>query len=141
MNARNVEVNGPGSVFARAFNKSEIKEIEFDPRWSNGTAYFDKATSHPLKPGELAKCRDQHGRRMILIGTRFGTIVVFDRYVGQDEAGVYVINTPKSVVIDQLVDSCGSVGESDMIKLLDGWGILEDNIGNVIEQMAAEFSK
>lgn len=131
--------NAPGRIFYKAYMAVDTI-IPFDPKWCNGTGYFDGAVSVPLKPGKLANSLDLNCRRLIFIGTRFGTIVVFDRFVDQTDGGVYVTNHPNSTTIRTLL-SDGSVGEGEMALLLGGWGILEDNIGNAIEKMAAEFLK
>ena len=81
--------NLPGKIFQRIFQQIQ-NEIPFDPSWANGTGYLDGAVSHTLPPGKMAKTIDNYDRRVILIGTRFGTVVVFDRYQGQTDGGVYV---------------------------------------------------
>lgn len=131
--------NAVGSIFTERYNQVAV-EIDFDPKWANGTGYYDYAVEAvDLKPGEMAKSFDAStGRRIILIGTRFGCVVVFDRYSNQDKGGVYVTNEPNEFVIKQFVPS-GSIGEHSMYVLLGSWGI-ETNLGKTIEKMAKELA-
>lgn len=64
--------------------------IAFDPAWKNGTGYFDHAVEKDLglRDGDLGRSTDEHGRRIILIGTMFGNVVLFERFApDQDEDG------------------------------------------------------
>ena len=137
-----VAVNGPGRIFSGVFNDSDVVDITFDAGWSNGTGYLDGAVKAPIKgleaPGSIGRCRDQHGRRVLVVRTRFGNVVVFDRYTGQEQAGVYVSNAPSNPLI-RLAVSDSSVTEDEMNTLFGGWGILEDNLGFAIEKIAKLF--
>lgn len=130
--------NSIGNIFNNTFNNAEVEGIEFNPSWKNGTGYFDNAVYVDLQPGEMRKCRDDQGRRLILIGTRFKTIVVFDRFKNQEDDGVYVTNFKKNVLLGTLL-SGNSVGEQEMITLMGSWGNLKHNIGRKIEQIAELF--
>jgi len=55
--------------------------ILLNKNWVNQTGYFDYAVRLiELKEGEEAKSADQWGRKLIFIGTAFGTTVVFQRF-------------------------------------------------------------
>lgn len=77
----------PNFELANRFNKyfAEIqREVEFSMSWHNGTGYFDMAVKDAelnaaLHPGDMAKCVDNFGRKLIFVGTRFGVVVVFQR--------------------------------------------------------------
>lgn len=142
-NANNTNANAPGRIFNSTFNRQEVVDVEFNPVWSNGTGYFDGAVKAPIKglevPGAIGRCRDEHGRRILVIKTRFGNVLVFDRYKGQTLGGVYVTNSPAGNVLLGLVISGSSVGETEMICLFGGWDALEDNIGCAIERIAEIF--
>lgn len=131
-------MNKPGTIFNKAFLNSCVEEVTFDPSWKNGTGYMDGAISADVAIGELRKCRDDYGRRLILIGTRLGTVVVFDRYPDQTDGGVYVTNSPKGSIFSILL-SGSSVGEDEMIRLLGPWGRVDQNLGWAIEQIAQDF--
>jgi len=135
----NATKNAVGTIFTERYNQVTTV-IDFDPKWANGTGYYDHAVEKvDLKPGEMAKSFDAGtSRRIILVGTRFGCVVVFDRYSNQGEGGVYVTNEPANFVIRQLVPR-GSIGEHSMYVLLGTWGI-ETNVGKTIEKMAKELA-
>ena len=135
----NATKNAVGTIFTERYNQVTTV-IDFDPKWANGTGYYDHAVEKvDLKPGEMAKSFDAGtSRRIILVGTRFGCVVVFDRYSNQGEGGVYVTNEPNEFVVKQFVPS-GSIGEHSMYVLLGSWGI-ETNLGKTIEKMAKELA-
>ena len=128
--------NLPGKIFQRIFQQIQ-NEIPFDPSWVNGTGYLDGAVSHPLPPGKMAKTIDNYDRRVILIGTRFGTVVVFDRHQGQTDGGVYVSNRPQSVTIGALMTGT-AIGGGEMACVLGDW---VPNIGETIEKIYAEMTQ
>ena len=134
--------NAQGRIFQRTFNTAEVKEIPFNEGWCNGTGYFDKAVKGQEAPvltiGEMVRSRDGFGRRLIIIGTRFGNVVVFDRFTDQIDNGVWVVNHPSCEMIKMMVDN-GAVGERDMITLLGSWGNLKNNIGFEIEKISKEL--
>lgn len=71
-------------IFNRFINtfKQITTVIAFDPKWANGTGYLDHAVKADLglRPGDIAKSTDNDDRRIIFIGTRFGNVVLFERY-------------------------------------------------------------
>ena len=128
--------NLPGKIFQRVFRETK-SEVPFDTSWDNGTGYLDGAVSYPVSPGEMVKTTDNYGRRVIMIGTRLGTVVVFDRYKGQTDGGVYVSNRPQSVTIDALMTGT-AIGGGEMACVL---GDFCPNIGETIEEIHAELTR
>ena len=128
--------NLPGKIFQQVFRETK-SEVPFDPSWANGTGYLDGAVNYPLSPGEMAKTTDNYDRRVILIGTRFGTVVVFDRYRGQTDGGVYASNRPHSTTIDALMTG-NAIGGWEMACVL---GDKFPNIGETIEKIYAEMTQ
>lgn len=127
--------NFPGRTFNRRYQEIE-REIPFDPSWANGTGYMDGAVHFPLTVGEVAKSVDPHGRRIILIGTRFGTVAVFDRFVNQTDGGTYVLNKPSGRVLRRLITDT-AIGGGEMMDILGDSDL--DNIGQTIEMLAKEL--
>lgn len=131
------------SVFSRVFDDSQVASIDFNPSWANGTGYFNSATrgkhAPSLTPGQMVKATDNNGRRIILIGTRFGNVVVFDRYAKASGEQVFVTNAPSSVTVKSLIER-GAVSEEGMFTLLGCPGTT-DNIGETIEAIAAEMEE
>lgn len=94
---------------------SARREIPFDSAWENGTGYFDHACKMvELAPGETARSEDTHGRPILLVGVRGGTIVVFKRY---SEAANLLLcsNSPKRTLVDLEIKS--PVSYEDMTKV------------------------
>lgn len=92
------------AVFMMLYRRAAM-EIDFDPAWANGTGYFDHACSMvELAAGEMARSQDGHGRKILLIGTNGGTIVIFKRY--SDESSLALVsNSPKRSIVDLHVSS------------------------------------
>lgn len=99
-------MNEVNKVFTAAFESCK-KELPFQREWSNGTGYFDFAVTGDHAPklgyGEIVKSTSPGGRRVLMIGTRLGNVVVFDRFAeqapGQKGAhkAVFVRNTTKAI--------------------------------------------
>ena len=132
-----------GKIFTEIFNNEAVAEIQFNPSWTNGTGYLDHAVKGEhapvLKPGQMVKATDPRGRRIIIIGTRRGNVLVFDRYSEQVEQGTWVTNSPRTPVFQSML-SGSAVGEAEMVTLLGSWGNIKQNIGYVIEQIARELA-
>jgi len=99
--------------------------IPYDVKWNNGTGYFDKAVHVSLAHGTLAKSftAGQNNRKLILIGTMFGTIVLFERYTDGNN-GVIVSNVPGEIRQMQLIPS-GRIG-ADQILEITGVMVIDD---------------
>ena len=90
-----------------AFNASfeEIRsngaELQFRTSWKNGTGYLDgivKDQQLGLEIGQQAVFVDDYGRRAIVTATRFGNVVVFERYSPKPERAVVVVqNAPHEI--------------------------------------------
>lgn len=101
-------MNQENVSFTAVYNKCTVT-MEFKKEWSNGIGYFNHAVSGEhapkLPPKMFAKSMSPGGRRMIMVGTKFGNIVVFDRFRDQaptqkDEGkAVFVYNAP-AVLLD-----------------------------------------
>lgn len=68
-------------LFNRAFDSTGAR-IAFSTEWKNGTGYLDKLVDANvgLRAGECAVTVDDFKRRVLLIGSPVGNIVVFERY-------------------------------------------------------------
>lgn len=71
-------------VFDKAYEAIK-KELEFRKEWSNGTGLYDYAvygSEAPIvSPGMIVKSITPGGRKLIIVGTRLGNVVVFERTV------------------------------------------------------------
>lgn len=112
--------------------------ITFNEAWCNGTDYFDGAVRLvKLEPGKMGTSIDPHGRKLIMVGTRFGTCVFFERYVRSDdvqEQTHVVSNVPRE--LRHLVTS-GSLNYDEFTRLVAG----HLNIGIAVEDMFKTMEK
>lgn len=93
-------MSNPREVFQQ-FYEAIQPVVAFDPKWNNGTGYYDYAVKADLglKPGQMAKCESvaPNSRRIIFIGTRWGNVVLFERYSPKEDGSrseIIVCNMP-----------------------------------------------
>jgi hypothetical protein len=77
------------------------KTLEYNAKWENGTGYFnnlvtDKDLQSTLEIGALARCTDAHGRKMIIMQTGLGLLVIFARH--NDENTSFRVNADKDLI-------------------------------------------
>lgn len=99
---------------------TNVEEITFKPEWANGTGYFDHVVKGEHAPsltaGETKTCVDGFGRRLVLVGTAVGNVVVFQRFKPGD-TGVVTFNAPMS--LEQLLGFNGSLN-TDQVEMITG---------------------
>lgn len=79
--------------------------VPFDPKWNNGTGYFDHLVKDDLKleDGEVVRFADYMMRNGIVIGSPLGNLVVFERRarkldkVQEHDAVIVVTNLPREL--------------------------------------------
>ena len=134
------------NIFERAFNAiPESMVVQEKVEWSNGTGYYDGLCggyAPTLKTGAVAKFMSANNRRVIVVGTPRGNLVVFDRYSRNDEGqypGPCVINAARRLEALKLFETTGGVSERDMY-LFVGYGddVLKDNIGFAVQRLIEE---
>lgn len=76
------------------------EKVDFDPTWPNGTGYFNGAVNHHVEVGDMKAATAADDRRLLLIGTEHGTIVLFERYTEGHGPFVVVSNTPRELKVD-----------------------------------------
>jgi hypothetical protein len=128
------------ALFDNKFDSIE-KVIEFNHEWDSGTGYFyaavetigngEQEIAVSLKPGEMAKCTSQDGRKMIFVGTPLGTCVVFQRY--SNDSGTLVANQAISLRKAGLIEN-GAL-TYDAIQRIIGGEYTGDNIGETIARI------
>lgn len=81
------------TLYARCTNT-----IEFKPEWANGTGYFNGAVHEQLDgvDGTVYASIDTQQRKMLLVKTCFGNVVVFQRYSNGGN-GTVVGNVPREL--------------------------------------------
>lgn len=142
--AKTEGMNSSGRVFYDCLEKI-TETVQFDPSWSNGTGYYDGATKAPVPISKWVWCLDKTTNRyLILIGTRFGTVVVFERYTHGSKTPVFVCNVPhKGYVIWQSAGLNSQLGERVLSHVLGDpeFETIARNIGGTVEIMARLFLK
>lgn len=79
--------------------------VPFDPKWNNGTGYFDHLVKEDLglEDGEVVRFVDKTLRNGIIIGSPLGNLVIFERRARKFEmvhphnAVVMVTNLPREL--------------------------------------------
>lgn len=85
----------------------------------------------------MVKSMDDHGRLIVICGTAAGNVVVFKRFVEENNS-VVVCNAPTALL--QMLDIDGSLKSDDVERLLgNGWmpniGVL---LGNLVKVVALQ---
>lgn len=119
------------SIFNNVFNEI-TNAVAYNTEWENGTGYFDNAVyTVALNPGERAKSTSTGGRRIIFIGTRFGTCVFFERYLAEEGASnIRVVSNVPGRLVGLVIE--GPQSTEDFHKFTNG----SLNIGHIIERIA-----
>lgn len=129
-------------IFTNVYNSSKTREIPFDKEWSNGTGYFDHAIygehAVEINNGEVLKSMSPGNRRILFLGTRLGTIAVFDRFSGS-EKDIFVHNTTTAIERGRWIRT-GALSEEDMGKIFGGYE-LDDNLAQVIDDIYSGCKK
>lgn len=144
VHSRTEGLNAPGRVFYSCLEKIP-ESVSFDPSWSNGTGYYDNATKAPVPVSKWVWCHDSiTNRHLILIGSRFGTIVIFERYTHGSKTPVIVCNVPrKGYVVWQTAGMNSQLGDRVLSHVLGDpeFPTIAPNIGGTVEIMARLFLK
>ena len=119
-------------IFDDAFISTPTK-VAYSEEWENGTGYFDYAVKANigLRPGDMAVSEDPKGRRIILVGTCAGNVVVFERFSPKNgvRSSTYASNVPQAV--RRMYGDCTRIGTSldDVSMLVLVGDVLSPNIG------------
>ncbi len=115
--------------FEEAF--ANVRQVPFQSEWKHGS-YMNGACQYQLEPGVIvcAQAEEPDSRRMLLVGTRAGTAVVFERYTpGADNAFVLVSNAPAAV---RFILPSGSIDEQVFHSFVNPHRTT-DNLGSRLE--------
>lgn len=132
-------MNTVSEMFNQSYNKIDAK-IAFSTEWKNGTGYLDKLvqTNVGLRAGECATVVDDFKRRVLLIGSPVGNIVLFERYSPE-----LVLNTKNGsaayyqdrLTSDQLKEALKAIEATGVYHFPDGSDSL--NISNFEEKRSS----
>jgi hypothetical protein len=118
------------TCFTNAFNAIS-SEIPFNPTWANGTDYFNGATALDIGVGKRVKATcTSSKRRLIMVGTKLGTCVAFERFTPDiGEAFVVVSNTPH--MLNVFIPS----GSMDENTFQNNFGNDSSNVGTQLHRL------
>lgn len=79
----------PMEAFNRLYSKTQ-KTVTFKPSWNAGFHSVGGAVNHIdfriiLEHGEVVKCQDNNGRRILLIGTVYGLIAINETFLKSND--------------------------------------------------------
>ncbi len=139
---KGIEEDARKEAFETAFKNA--RRIEFDEKWKNGTGYLDHAAEGKHAPkvsqGQVVSFLDDKDRRGVIVGTKYGNIVVFERYSpeGSETSGVFVCNIAdkvrtnvdfikfeRALSLDNLRDILGHNGRDNIGKLIGSSRVLD----------------
>ncbi len=136
-------MNTVSEMFNKAFDQTGTR-IAFSTEWKNGTGYLDKLVDADvgLRPGECATTVDDHQRRVLVIGTPVGNIVLFERYTPTEEARSSIIVGNYPSAIENMFGGMGGIGNALTVEGFDRlfksptW-----NIGRDLDAVARQFAR
>ena len=85
----NVKGLNPAQVIAAVAELTP--KVEFDPKWANGTGYYDGLTAVPFEGTYVRHFIDQADRIGLILPTKAGNLIMFQRYTDGSN-GVVVSN-------------------------------------------------
>lgn len=95
-NSIKVSVKGLNPAQVIAAIAELTPKVEFDPKWGNGTGYYDGAASESFEGTQVRHFIDPANRIGLILPTRAGNLVMFQRFTA-GEAGVVVANYHESL--------------------------------------------
>lgn len=132
------------STFINRFNSIE-RVIPYSSEWENGTGYLGHAVHKDLglNNGDVGKSVDQSGRRIIIIGTYFGNVLVFQRHSYPEdndlpENMVVVLNGP--VKLKQAEMLWGTALSDDVFIRICGNEYGAKNVGQALDVLKEMFA-
>lgn len=131
----------PYTTHNELFDYHRISRIEHDPEWENDEGNYVHAVygmfAPTLSAGEMRKSISPNNRKIILVGTRYGNVVMFQRY-SNGVNNKWNIVMPNLVRLFIAIPDDMSYADDIMFERIIGFSIRSqvefDNIGKVIEE-------
>lgn len=138
------QITPVAAIFAAQFSKT--KAVPFNPKWSNGTGYFDYAVlgqeAPLLEAGDVVCSEDPKGRKLIIIGTPLGNVVIFQRYSNRND--IYTANC-STTMINYTNYKLGGMFDVDAMEYAFGYQynnqLLLNNVGKRLLIIKEELSE
>lgn len=134
---------GTTHAFEEVYGSPQTAAVPYQDGWANTplasspkTGYYDGATTAPVNPGAVVSAYDQtSNRKLLLVGTDFGAVVVFQRYAG-GASDVYVANFPKEFpgALMRMLGAGGSLNAVTIEKIVGG-RLGGDNLGTEVRSL------
>lgn len=125
------------SVFQNVYNHPTALSIDYNSNWANGTGYFDHAVKGDNAPivgiGCVVKSITPDDRKIIIIGTRFGNAVLFDRYTPPEQ--IIACNLPRELQFVWNSQRIQTVDELNIFVFNSDGDENMDNIGKMLEML------
>ncbi len=111
--------------------------VEFDPKWANGTGYYDHLAGVPFEGTQVRHFIDQSDRIGLILPTKAGNLVMFQRYTaGQN--GVVVSNCHERIRgICNMLGFGSSVSRESIWRVLPWLGGPNDSVWHIHENTSA----
>lgn len=112
--------------FERAFDA--VEKVAYNPEWKRGD-YLNGACEVELHPGQIvgSTVEGADARRMIIIGTISGTVVIFERFTqGTGSPFVLVSNAPAAL---RFILPSGSLDDDAFQRAVNPYQV-SDNLGS-----------
>lgn len=118
--------------FVRSWENCE-NEMPYNHDWDNGTGYMNGLTTAKLDlpAGAMVRMRTSmpNNRRVLVIVTQMGNVVIFERYTGGGEDGDLVVQSTQTV--ENIIGNGLITNERELTRLTGGqWN---KNIGEALE--------
>jgi hypothetical protein len=134
MNTSSAAVAVQKSFLEQSFEKTlgNVTHVPYKPEWKHGD-YFNGACAEVLKPGQIvaSTVEGRDARRMLLIGTRAGTVVIFERYTPTG-GEPFVLVSNACMELRAAVLPSGQIDDQLFGQLVTSYRP-EDNIGSRLE--------
>lgn len=122
------------SHLEQSFEKilGKVTHVPYNPEWRQGD-YFNGACAEPLTPGQIVASTVDgvDGRRLLLIGTRAGTAVIFERYT-PNIGSAFVLVSNACMELRNVGLPSGSIDDVTLSRIVTAYKP-EDNIGSRLE--------
>jgi hypothetical protein len=140
LNATSAEKPYADDIFNFVYETA--REVPYKTEWLNGPgdAVTDKELNAGMVPGDVVRSQSAKGRKILIVATRLGLFVLFQRYINDvryNKANrTFIYNTTKELKDLRFVRSSGRVSEDDMQVILGDRSGFVKNIGHHIEHIA-----
>lgn len=135
-------LNNPSVEIEKAFEYALIKikdTVPFDPEWRSENGYFENAVDFPLECGKVVKSTCSFSeRRLILVGTPLGTVIVFERHSAKTGQTFVLVHNSHKALAPMLGTSGLSMAQFSLI--VTNWDI-EENIGSYLAKLYGAMHK